>query len=383
MSRHELIATSSFGLESIVAQELRQLGYSGLKIENGKVTFSGDDRDIARCNLRLRCADRLLLKMADFKALDFEELFQGALGIPWETLIPENGKMHVVGKSIRSKLFSVSDCQSIVKKAVVEAMKRRYNRTQFPEDGPVYKIEIALLKDMATITIDTSGAGLHKRGYRQGKGDAPLRETLAAAMIMLSRWDPSRIFADPLCGSGTIAIEAALIGRNIAPGLNRAFAAEEWPGIPKKIWATMREEARGVINDAPLNILASDIDKKVFSKARENAVNAGVADDITFQKKPVDEFSSSKKYGCIICNPPYGERLGDLTQAEKLYRDMGRVFPRLDTWSYFILSAHPDFQKHFGRSEDKNRKLYNGKIKCYLYQYFGPLPGAKYGKEKL
>ncbi len=375
MSLYTLIATTSFGIESIAARELQSLGYDDLKLENGRVTFTGDERDIVKCNLWLRCADRLLLKMTEFRALDFEELYQGVLQIPWEKLIPENGKMHVVGKSIKSKLFSVPDCQSITKKAVVEAMKRKYSRSQFPEDGPVYKIEVALLKDTVTITVDTSGAGLHKRGYRQGKGDAPLRETLAAALVLLSRWTPDRIFSDPLCGSGTIAIEAALIGRNIAPGLNRAFAAEEWPSIPKKIWKTLRDEARESIKDSPLSILASDIDKNVFRKARENAANAGVADDITFQKKPVDEFSTKKKYGCIICNPPYGERLGDRKQAEKLYKSMGKAFTRLDTWSYFILSAHPEFQKHFGEISTKNRKLYNGKIKCYLYQYFGPLPG--------
>ena len=374
MSRLSLIATSSFGLESVVARELQNFGYNNLKIENGRVTFIGDERDIARCSLWLRCADRLLLKMAEFRAVDFEELFQGTLQIPWEKFIPENGKMHVVGKSIKSTLFSVPDCQSIVKKAVVEAMKRRYARSRFSEDGPAYKIEIALLKDIATISVDTSGAGLHRRGYRQGRGDAPLRETLAAAMILLSRWEPDRIFTDPLCGSGTIPIEAALIGRNIAPGLYRSFAAEEWPSIPKKIWKSQREEAFEAVNDCSLSIFASDIDKNVFRKARENASNAGVEDYITFQKKPVEEFSSRRQYGCIVCNPPYGERLGVRADVENLYRTMGKVFSRLDTWSYFILSAHPEFQRRFGRPADKNRKLYNGRIKCYLYSYYGQLP---------
>ncbi len=374
MPKYTLIATTSFGLESIIANELKGLGYFDLKTENGKVSFSGDDRDIVRCNLWLRCADRLQLKMAEFPVMDFEELFQGTLKVPWEKLIPENGKMHVVGKSVKSKLFSVPDCQSIVKKAVVEGMKRKYQRSLFPEDGPVYKIQISILKDTATLTIDTSGPGLHKRGYRQGKGEAPIRETLAAAMVLISKWDPSRVFADPLCGSGTIPIEAALIGKNIAPGLNRKFAAEEWPTIPKKIWNTLRYEAAEAINNKPLSIFASDIDKPVFLRAKENAKNADISDYIDFQRKPLEEFSSSAKHGCIVCNPPYGERLSDRAGVEELYKKMGQTFSSLDTWSFFILSSHSEFQKYFGTISDKNRKLYNGKIKCYLYQYFGPLP---------
>ena len=375
MSKFTLIATSSFGLESVVALELKGMGYIDLKVENGRVEFTGDARDIVRCNLWLRCAERLLLKMAEFPATDFEELYQGTLKVPWENIIPENGKMHVTGKSVKSKLFSVPDCQSIVKKAVVEAMKRKYPRALFPEDGPVYKIEIGILKDTATLTVDTSGAGLHKRGYRLGRGDAPLRETLAAAIILLSRWDPSRIFADPLCGSGTIPIEAALIGRNIAPGLKRGFVSEEWPNIPSRIWSAQRDEASAAIRDVPLSIFASDIDTGVFRSARENAENAGVTDNIVFQKKPVEEFSSKKKYGCIVCNPPYGERIGDPKETEALYTEMGKVFSKLETWSFFILTAHPEFQKYFGTDATKNRKLYNGMIKCHLYQYFGPLPG--------
>lgn len=377
MSYYTLIATTAFGLESYVARELHLFGCKDIKTDNGKVSFTGDVQDIVRCNIWLRCADRLLIKMNEFKAIDFEELYQGVLSIPWENFIPENGKMHVVGKSIKSTLFSVSDCQSIVKKAVIEAMKRKYSRSWFSEDGPVYKIEIALLKDIATVTIDTSGAGLHKRGYRQGQGDAPIRETLAAAMVMQSRWDYKRIFADPFCGSGTIAIEAALIGKNIAPGLYRNFIAEDWPNIPKKIWQSCRDQANEAIKENSLSILASDIDKRVFQKARNNAENAGIAESITFQKKPVEEFSSSRRYGCIVCNPPFGERMSDRVEVEKLYRTMGEVFTRLDTWSFFILSAHPEFQKHFGRTADKNRKLYNGRIKCYLYQYMGPLPNSR------
>jgi putative N6-adenine-specific DNA methylase len=380
MPLYTLTATSAFGLESVVASELSELGYSGLKTEDGKVTFAGDNIDIVRCNLWLRCADRLLIKMAEFSATDFEELFQGAFAVRWEKLIPENGVMHVTGKSIKSGLHSVPDCQAIVKKAVVEAMKRKYNRSIFREDGPVYRIEVALLKDVATLSIDTSGNGLHKRGYGQTRGEAPLRETLAAALVKLSKWDASRILVDPLCGSGTIVIEAALIGNNIAPGLKRTFASENWPTIPKKIWDTMRAEAEEKITDIPLSIFASDMNSTVFKQAVENAEKAGVQSSITFQKKPIEEFSSKKKYGCIICNPPYGERLGDKESTEELYKVMGNVFLKLDSWSFFILTSHPEFQKYFGKKSTKNRKLYNGKIRCYFYQYFGPLP-KKHPKE--
>jgi putative N6-adenine-specific DNA methylase len=375
MSKYNIIATSAFGLEAVVASELKKLGYNDLKTEDGKVIFTGDERDIARCNLWLRCADRVLIRMAEFKAMDFEELYQGALAVPWEKYIPEDGKMHVTGKSIKSKLYSVPDCQSIVKKAVIEGMKRKYNRSEFSETGPLYKIEIALLKDKAVLTIDTSGDGLHKRGYAEKRGEAPLRETLAAALVLLSRWEPSRVLADPLCGSGTIAIEAALIGKNIAPGLNRSFVSETWQWIPKKIWINLRAEAKLEINQKEFMIFASDIDDKVFRQARENAKKAGIEDKITFQKKPLEEFSSKKKYGCIICNPPYGERLGDKKIAEKLYTAMGQIYANLDTWSFFSLTSHEDFQKYFGKKATKNRKLYNGKLKCYFYQYFGPLPG--------
>ncbi|HQO04292.1 MAG TPA: class I SAM-dependent RNA methyltransferase [Spirochaetota bacterium] len=377
MSQYTLIATSAFGMESIVSRELSQLGYKNLKIENGKVEFPGDEYDIIRCNLWLRTADRVLLKMAEFKALDFEELYQGTLSVPWESLIPENGKMHIVGKSINSKLFSVPDCQSIVKRAVVDVMSRKYRKNWFPENGPVYKIEISLLKDTAVLTVDTSGPGLHKRGYRESSGIAPLRETLAAALIQLSRWTPDRILADPFCGSGTIPIEAALIGRNIAPGLFRNFISEEWPSMPAKIWKNVREEATDAIKKTEMTIYASDIDGRVFQTARENASKMMLENVILFEKKPVEEFSSRKKYGCVITNPPFGERLGDRTDSEKLYHTLGELYTKLQTWSFFVLSPHPDFETHFNHKSDKNRKLYNGKIRCYLHHYLGPLPPRK------
>lgn len=379
--KYNIIATSTFGLESIVADELKKLGIDGLTVDNGKVEFSGDEKDIISCNINLRTTDRILIKVSEFNAETFEDLFQGTKAINWGDIIPANGRMHIEGKSIKSKLFSVPDCQAIVKKAVVESMKRKYKKDWFDETGAEYKIEIGLLKDKATLTIDTSGYGLHKRGYRNIAGAAPLKETLAAAMVLISRWNPSRILADPLCGSGTIPIEAALIGKNIAPGINRNFISEEWGLFPQKLWKDERDEAKSKVNNETFRILASDIDGSVLKTARENAEKAGVGDLIAFQKLPVEEFSSRKKYGCIICNPPYGERLGELKQVEELYRHMGNVFSKLDSWSYFIITSHPQFQKLFNRKADKNRKLYNGKIQCYYYQFFGPLPPKHHNEE--
>jgi putative N6-adenine-specific DNA methylase len=374
---YELIATSTFGLESIVAKELKELGYEELSVENGRVGFSGDEYDIAICNTWLRTADRVLIKMAEFKAVTFEELFQGTLAVNWGELIPRNGKMHVVGKSIKSVLFSVPDCQSIVKKAVVESMKNTYKTDWFEEDGPIYKIEIALLKDIATLTIDTSGPGLHKRGYREHAGEAPMKETLAAALVLLSNWEPSRTLADLFCGSGTIAIEAALIGKNIAPGLNRSFVCEQWPTMDKSIWEEIRSYAKSKINNEEFRILASDSDGRVLATARANALKAGVDKYISFQKQPAEEFNSRKKYGCIISNPPYGERIGEKKQVEELYKYLGGLYNALEDWSFFIITSNQDFQKLFGRKSDKNRKLYNGRLLCYYYQYINNPPKIK------
>lgn len=371
---YTLIATATFGLEKIVADELRELGYDDLTIENGKVTFQGSEMDIVTCNMWLRTADRVLIKMAEFKAESFEELFQGTLKVEWGDIIPETGFMHVVGKSVKSKLFSVPDCQSITKKAVVESMKRKYNKEVFPESGATYKIEVAILKDIVTLTLDTTGPGLHKRGYREFAGEAPLKETLAAALVLLSKWEPSRILADPFCGSGTIAIEAAMIGKNIAPGINRSFVSEDWDIIPKKLWEDMRKYARNSINDKEFRILASDINGRVLKTARDNAQKVGVADYIAFQRMDMKEFRNKKRYGFIITNPPYGERMGNAKEIENLYKDMGEVFQQLKDWSYFVITSYEDFEKCFGEKSDKNRKLYNGRIKCYYYQYFGAEP---------
>lgn len=380
MSFLNLIATSAFGIESIVAREVRALGIEDVVTENGRVCFPGDYATIVRTNLWLRCADRVLVKLAEFPATDFEELFQGVRAVRWEDFLPVNAFIHVTGKCMSSRLMSVSDCQAITKKAIIEAMKRKHARDWFDEDGPAYKIEVSLLNDVATLTLDTSGAGLHKRGYRLQQGEAPLKETLAAAIIRISRWTPDRILADPLCGSGTIPIEAAMIGRNMAPGLNRTFSCMEWPEIPGSMWSRYRDEALSSMTDAKQEILASDSDLHVFRSGVANAEKAGVKDSIIFQRKPVQEFSTKSRFGCIITNPPYGERMKNDGEVTALYRDMGRIFRELDTWSFFILTSHEGFEKAFGKKSDKNRKLYNGKIKTYLYQYLGPLPPRKQDK---
>ncbi len=365
----KIIATTTFGLEAVTAKELKKLGYEDLVLENGKVTFEGDEMDIAICNIWLRTADRILIQMAQFEARSFEELFQGTLAVNWGEYIPENGMMHITGKSIKSQLHSVPDCQGIVKKAVVEGMKNTYKKDWFEEDGPVYKIEVGILKDLVTLTMDTTGPGLHKRGYRNLAGEAPMKETLAAALVLLSDWNTSKELADPMCGSGTIAIEAALIGKNIAPGINRIFVCEQWPIMPKDIWEQVRDGAKKAINNEEFRILASDIDGSVLKTARENAVKAGVDNYIAFQRLPMEEFSSKKKKGCIISNPPYGERIGEKEQLEKLYINLGKMYRNLDNWSCFTITAFEDFQKFFGAKADKNRKLYNGRILCYYYQY--------------
>lgn len=383
MSKIDLIATATFGLEAVVAREIRSLGYQDVNVENARVTFTGDEFAICRSNLWLRSADRVLIKLGEFKALTFEELFQQTRALPWADWLPENATFPVEGKSIKSQLHSVPDCQAIVKKAVVEKLKQSYHRNWFPENGPRYTIEVALLKDIATLTLDTSGAGLHKRGYRTLVSQAPLKETLAAAMVMLSYWNPERTLIDPFCGSGTIPIEAALIGLNAAPGLGREFAAEKWPAIPAALWQQAREEARDLAApERPLHIFGSDIDSKVLGIARYHARQAGLEGKVFFQKLPAAELRSSKHYGCVICNPPYGERMGDIQEVEGLYRDLGNAYKKMDTWSYYVLTAHPGFEGIFGKKADKKRKLYNGRIECHYYQYYGPRPPRSKSSEE-
>lgn len=375
MNQIELIATAAFGLESIVANELKKLGYENLKVANGRVDFTADLNAIARCNLWLRSADRVLLKVGEFEARSFEELFEQTKALAWRDWLPENAEFPVEGKSIQSQLFSVPDCQAIVKKAIVEKMKEHYPRKWFDETGPRYRIQVALLKDKVTLTIDTSGAGLHKRGYRKLSSEAPLKETLAAALVTISRWKADRALIDPFCGSGTIPLEAAMIGRNIAPGLERDFAAENWPQISPNLWQQAREEARdSILHQQRLGIMGFDIDASVLDLCRYHAKQLGLQKDLSFQQGDVRQLRSAYNYGYLICNPPYGERLSELPEVEKLYRDMGSVFKTLNTWSFYIISSHPRFEHLLSRQADKKRKLYNGRIQCNYYQFFGPKP---------
>jgi putative N6-adenine-specific DNA methylase len=375
MGNYQLIATSAMGLEALVAKEVRALGYD-CEVDNGKITFTGDEYAIARSNLWLRTADRIKIKVGEFKAHTFDELFEKTKALPWEKYLPEDAEFPVIGKSVKSKLFSVSDCQAIVKKAVVERMKNHYKRnTWFEETGGFYRIEIALLKDIATITIDASGQGLHKRGYRLDQGEAPLKETLAAALIMVTNWKPDRPFIDPFCGSGTIPIEAALIGQNIAPGFNREFASEGWDWIPSKVWDDVRTEAEDLANyNQPLDITGTDIDHRMVKIAQENAFEAGLGDLIHFKQMQVRDISTNKEYGVIVGNPPYGERLGEKKEIEHMYKEMGQAFMKLDTWSIYILTSNEQFEQFYGKPATKKRKLFNGFIRTDLYQYWGKKP---------
>ncbi len=379
MSKITLIATAAMGIEAIVADEVRNLGYENLEVENGKVTFEADEKAICRSNLWLRTADRVKLKIGEFKATTFDELFEQTKALPWGEFIPADGEFPVVGKSVKSKLFSVSDCQAIVKKAVAEKLKEEHGLSGWlEENGSFYRIEVALHKDIATLTIDTSGSGLHKRGYRTGQGEAPLKETLAAALVQLTNWTPDRPFADPFCGSGTIPIEAALIGQNIAPGFNREFASEQWPFIGEKLWEEAFEEAESLANyDQPLAITGSDIDHKMIEISKQNAMEAGFADLISFKQMQVSDFTSKGEFGVIVSNPPYGERIGDKKEVEAMYKQMGETFAALDTWSVYILTSHPEFEKLYGKKATKKRKLFNGFIKTDYYQFWGPRPPRK------
>ncbi len=378
MTRLELIATATFGLEAIVAREVKELGYEQVTVENGKVIFNADENAICRANLWLRTADRVRLKVGEFKAVTFDELFEKTKALPWPDLLPEDANFPVDGKSVQSTLFSISDSQAIVKKAIVESMKKRHRTEWFEEKGPLYPIEVSLLKDVATLTIDTSGPGLHKRGYRAVGSEAPLKETLAAALILIARWKPEITLIDPFCGSGTIPIEAALIGQNLAPGMERTFISEQWPNIPRDCWRKARKETHDRADyNRELDITGTDMDSSLINIARKNAAEANVDHLIHFQARPLADFSSKKKYGKVICNPPYGARLSELKEVEKLYKQMGKFFRKLDTWSFYILTAHENFESLFGKKASKRRKLYHGNIKVHYYQYFGPRPPGR------
>ncbi|MFT8321185.1 MAG: class I SAM-dependent RNA methyltransferase [Bacillus sp. (in: firmicutes)] len=372
MTKFNLIATAAMGLEAIVAKEVKNLGYE-CTVDNGKVLFTGDELAIARSNMWLRTADRVKIKVGEFKATTFDELFEKTKALPWETYLPVNAEFPVSGKSVKSKLFSVSDCQAIVKKAVVNKISTFYKKTGWlEENGPLFKLEVAILKDIVTLTIDTSGHGLHRRGYRIGQGEAPIKETLAASLVLLTNWTADRPFVDPFCGSGTIPIEAALIGQNIAPGFNREFISEKWDWMSKAIWDEVRMEAEDKANyDQPLEIIGTDIDHKMVKIAEENAFEAGLGELITFKQMQVTDFTTDKENGVIIGNPPYGERLGDKPSVQKMYQGMGQAFEALDTWSIYMLTSDEEFETHYGKKATKKRKLFNGFIRTDYYQYWG------------
>lgn len=369
----ELIATATFGLEAVVKREIQNLGYRILRSEDGKITYLGDERAIVRSNLWLRSADRVLLKMGEFPATEFEDLFQQTKALPWEELIPIDGKFTVTCTSVKSKLHSVPSCQSIVKKAVVERLKEYYCIDLFPETGAEYTIKVTLLKDIAVLTVDTSGRGLHKRGYRVSDVAAPLKETLAAGLVQLSFWREGRLLVDPCCGSGTIAIEAAMIGRNLAPGLGREFASEGWELIPDQLWKEERKAAYGAVNyDADVRIAASDIDNRAVSAARSNAVEAGVDDVISFSRMDMKNLTAAEENGIIITNPPYGERIGSRRQIDEIYAKYRSFLTENPDWSLFLLTADKEAEgKILNRPADRRRKLYNGRLETCYYQFYG------------
>ena len=377
MEKFELIAPCHFGLEAVMKREIQDLGYEIVEVEDGKVTFAGDAEAIVRANMFLRTTERILLKVGKFKAVTFEELFEKTRALPWERYIPVNGKFWIKkANSVKSQLFSPSDIQSIMKKAMVERLKSVYHVEWFDEDGPEFPVRVAFMKDIATIGIDTSGISLHKRGYRQATSKAPITETLAAALIKLTPWHKDRILVDPFCGSGTFPIEAAMMAANIAPGLNRSFLCEDWKNlISRKHWYTVREEARDLMNlNIETDIQGYDLDGAMVKAARENAVRAGVDGLIHFQQRDVANLSHPKKYGFLITNPPYGERLEEKENLPALYEKIGERFCGLDSWSMYLITAYDDAERYIGRKADKNRKIYNGMMKTYFYQFLGPKP---------
>ncbi|HLR10600.1 MAG TPA: class I SAM-dependent RNA methyltransferase [Sporosarcina sp.] len=372
MGKYKLVATSAMGLEAIVANEVKALGYE-TRTENGKVFYEGDELAIARSNMWLRVADRVRIVVGEFPAKTFDQLFEGTKNIPWEKYLPVDAAFPVAGKSVKSTLYSVPDCQAIVKKAIVERLNKAYKRSGFlAENGPLFKLEVSILKDKVTLTIDTSGTGLHKRGYRVGQGDAPIKETLAAALVILTRWNPDRPFVDPFCGSGTIPIEAAMIGQNIAPGTNRDFLSEEWPWMGQDVWDTARMEAEDQANyDQPLHIYGYDHNPKMIDIAKENAMEAGFADLIHWEQKDVKDLTVQGVNGVMVGNPPYGERLGELQEAESITKTLGASMKKEASWSVYMISPLENFETLYGKKATKKRKLFNGFIRTDYYQFWG------------
>ena len=385
MRRMELIAPCHFGLEAVLKREIIDLGYEISEVEDGRVTFIGDEEAICRANVFLRTAERILIKVGSFKATSFEELFEATKSLRWEEYIPRNGKFWVAkASSIKSRLFSPSDIQSIMKKAMVERMKKAYGIEWFPESGASFPLRVFLHKDTVTVALDTTGESLHKRGYRTLTSKAPITETLAAALIMLTPWKSDRILVDPFCGSGTFPIEAAMIAANMAPGMNREFLSEDWKHlIPRKCWYDAMDEANDLVDlSVQTDIQGYDIDGDIIRAARANAKAAGVDELIHFQQRPVSGLSHPKKYGFLITNPPYGERIEEKKNLPELYKTIGERFAALDSWSAYIITAYEDTERYFGRKADKNRKIYNGMMKTYFYQFLGPKPPARKREER-
>ena len=382
MKMFELIAPCHFGTEAVLKREIIDLGYEVSRVEDGKVTFLGDAEAVAYANVFLRTTERILLKVGQVKAETFEELFERTRALPWEEFIPKDGKFWVAkANSIKSRLFSPSDIQSIMKKAIVERLKEKYRVSWFEEDGDSYPIRVTFMKDVATITLDTSGISLHKRGYRQNTVKAPITETLASALLMLTPWKQDRILVDPFCGSGTFPIEAAMMAANMAPGMNRSFLAEDWKHVvPRKCWYQAVEEAQDLMDTGvETDIQGYDIDAGAVRDARENARLAGVDHMIHFQQRAVKDLSHPKKYGFIVTNPPYGERLEDKEMLPGLYRELGESYQRLDSWSMYLITSFADAEKYIGKKADRNRKIYNGMLKTYYYQFLGQKPPKKHG----
>lgn len=385
MSKIELVAPCHFGLEAVLKKEILDLGYEIVRVEDGRVTFAGDEDAICRANIFLRTAERILLKVGQLHAVTFDELFEGIKALPWENYIPSDGKFWVAkASSVKSKLFSPSDIQSIVKKAIVERLKGIYSLQWFPETGAEYPIRISFMKDEAVVCLDTTGLSLHKRGYRTMVSKAPIKETLAAALLMLTPWHKDRILVDPFCGSGTFPIEAAMMAANIAPGMNRSFTAEKWTNfVGRKYWYGAIDEANDLVDDQiETDIQGYDIDGDIIKAARQNAREAGVDHLIHFQQRPLSELSHPKKYGFIVSNPPYGERLEEKSHLPALYTEIGDRFRELDSWFMYLITSYEDAEKYIGKKADKNRKIYNGMLKTYYYQFLGPKPPKMNRQEK-
>ncbi|MCR5499946.1 MAG: class I SAM-dependent RNA methyltransferase [Acetatifactor sp.] len=380
MKKYELIVPCHFGMEAVLKREIIDLGYDVSEVTDGKVTFLGDEEAVARANVFLRTAERVLIKVGSFVATDYEALFQGTKAIPWEEFIPSDGKCWVAkAASVKSQLFSPSDIQRVMKKAIADRLQDVYRVNWLPETGEAFPLRVFLLKDQVTIGLDTTGESLHKRGYRKLTAKAPIAENLAAALIMLTPWNKDRILVDPFCGSGTIPIEAALMAANVAPGMHREFTAQNWDHlVGRRNWYDTLDEANELVDfNVDVDIQGYDLDNDMVSIARENAKLAGVEKLIHFQRRDVKDLSHPKKYGFIITNPPYGERLSEKKEMPALYQTLGERFRNLDSWSMYVISAYEDAERDIGRKADKNRKIYNGMMKTYYYQFMGPRPPKK------